>query len=93
MDVLYSTDTSYTAPKYFFPLSNYNVDSWPIPQYNFVNGSNTSSWVPDLFFGSVLQCQVGWHQRTLSLNMGPTNGMQMQSAECRSSDGLSTLLA
>lgn len=50
------------VPKAFLPLSQYNANSWPLPNLAAVNSTpsgNETTWVPDSTFGSVVQCSVG----------------------------------
>ena len=55
--VAYPT-TLTAAPSYFFPLTDANANSWPLPEYHFFNYSPAGAWVPDARFGSVFQCSV-----------------------------------
>ena len=47
------------VPKAFFPLTSYNTNSWPLPNYAALNSStNATDWVPDYQFGTALECSV-----------------------------------
>ncbi|KAK9797358.1 hypothetical protein WJX73_002152 [Symbiochloris irregularis] len=48
--------TNLLPPTYYFPLTDSNPSTWPLPQYNFSGQAPNASWVYDSLFGSVYQC-------------------------------------
>ena len=69
---------SLTPPAYFFPLTDDNPSTWPLPQFTLTSSSPTAAWVSDPLFGTAFQCSVRATCNAFSLQpqfFGPIMGL------------------